>query len=141
MEKLNNIPDKNPFRVPENYIEEVNRKILASTTEAVTGSKKRGLYPRIRPFLAAAASVAILIAVAYSVIKISGKVSDRKNSGSEINIREFAETYLYDIDLTTLEQKSDPLFMQGSFPELTESEIIDNLLLENINENEIYELL
>jgi len=28
MNKLNEIPEKNPFKVPDNYFEEVNRKII-----------------------------------------------------------------------------------------------------------------
>ena len=32
MKKLNEIPGKNPFKVPENYFEEVNRKILSVTS-------------------------------------------------------------------------------------------------------------
>jgi hypothetical protein len=31
MKKLNETPGKNPFKVPENYFEEVNRKILSET--------------------------------------------------------------------------------------------------------------
>ncbi len=33
MKKSDNIPEKNPFRVPEGYFEEVNNKILAATSD------------------------------------------------------------------------------------------------------------
>ena len=59
----------------------------------------------------------------------------------EVSLQEFSETYLDDIDIRLLEQNSDPLVMSGIVPEFSKSEIIDYLLLENINENEIYELL
>ncbi len=141
MEKFKNIPDKNPFRIPENYFGEVNKKILASTTGSETGSKRAGLYIRLRPFLAVAASVAILIALSYTAIRIFNQGSGKKNMVNEISLQEFSDSYLNDIDLSTLEQNSDPLLMSGGVPEFSDPEIIDYLLSDNINENEIYELL
>ena len=44
MQKLNEIPDKNPFKVPENYFEEVNRKIISATTGDNQYVKKVGFY-------------------------------------------------------------------------------------------------
>jgi hypothetical protein len=141
MEKLKNIPDRNPFRVPENYFEEVNKKILASSAGTESESKKSGFYIRLRPFLAVAASVAILIAVSYTAVRLFNHGSSKKDIINGISFQEFSDSYLNDIDILTLEQNSDPLVMSGKVPDLSKPEIIDYLLLENINENEIYELL
>ena len=32
MKKLNDIDKKNPFKVPDNYFEDVNRKIISATS-------------------------------------------------------------------------------------------------------------
>lgn len=141
MEKIKNIPDKNPFKIPENYFGEVNKKILASTAGSETEFKRAGLYIRLRPFLAVAASVAILIAVSYTAVKIFNHGSGKKNLVSEISLQEFSDSYLNDIDISTLEQHSSPLLISGGVTEFSDSEIIDYLLSDNINENEIYELL
>lgn len=141
MEKLKNIPDKNPFKVPENYFEEVNRKILSSTAGIVAEAGRTGLYFRLRPFLAVAASVAVLIISGYSALKLFIPGTEGKDIIPEISLQEFSESYLDDIDILMLEQNSDPLIMSGRVPNISKSEIIDYLLLENIHENEIYELL
>ncbi len=141
MEKLNNISGKNPFKVPENYFEQVNRKILALTTGAETESGKTGLYIRLRPILAVAASVAVLIIIGYSAQRLFMSGSENKNVIPEISMQEFSESYLNDIDILMLEQNSDPLVISGKVPDISKSEIIDYLILENISENEIYELL
>ncbi len=36
MKPTENIPGKNPFKVPENYFEEVNRKIISATAGTET---------------------------------------------------------------------------------------------------------
>jgi hypothetical protein len=141
MEKLNDIPDTNPFKVPENYFEEVNKKIIDSTSEAENKSGKTGLFIRLKPVLAIAASVAVLIIAGYSAAKLFLPAAENKELIPEISLQEFSESYLNDIEMMMLEQNSDPLVMSGNIPDVSKSEIIDYLLLENVNENEIYELL
>jgi hypothetical protein len=141
MEKIKNISGKNPFKVPENYFEEVNKKILASTAGIEAESQKRRLSFRLRPILAVAASVAVLVIASYFAVRIFVPGSGKGDMLPEITLQEFSESYLNDIDIQMLEQNSDPLVMSGEVPEISKSEIIDYLLLENINEEEIYELL
>ncbi len=141
MEKIKNISGKNPFKVPESYFEEVNKKILASTAGIEAESQKRRLSFRLRPILAVAASVAVLVIASYFAVRIFVPGSGKGDMLPEITLQEFSESYLNDIDIQMLEQNSDPLVMSGEVPEISKSEIIDYLLLENINEEEIYELL
>ena len=70
MQKLNEIPDKNPFKVPENYFEEVNRKIISATSGQEQEVKKIGLYNRFRPSFLIAASVTGFILLSYTAIKL-----------------------------------------------------------------------
>ena len=140
MKNLDKITNKNPFKVPENYFEEVNRKIIASTTGAETEEKQKGLYRRLRPFLAAAASVAVLILLSYAALKIflpSGNTAKMP----EMSFQEFSDSYLDDIDVLSLEEAVDPAAFYDKVPDISSSEIIDYLILENIDLNEIYELL
>ena len=56
--ELNDKPDKNPFKVPDNYFEEVNRKIISVTSGFEQEVKVISTYNRFRTYLLIAASVA-----------------------------------------------------------------------------------
>jgi hypothetical protein len=70
MKKLNDIPGKNPFKVPDNYFEEVNRKIISVTSGIDQKVRKVSVYNRFRTNLLIAASVAGLILISYTAIKL-----------------------------------------------------------------------
>src|SRR5450759_4847084 len=98
MQKLNEIPDKNPFKVPENYFEEVNRKIISATSGYNREVRKIGLYNKFRPYFLIAASVTGFILLSYSAVKLL--THDRINSQvSEVMYEEYPESYINDIDI------------------------------------------
>jgi hypothetical protein len=138
MKKLNEIPGKNPFKVPENYFEEVNRKILLVTSDNEHEVKKSSFYYRFRTQLAVAASVAGFILLSYAAVRIL--TADRENLHlSEIAFGEYPESYINDIDLITIEENAALLDFTVDSPEVSKKEIIDYLLLENIEISDIYE--
>jgi hypothetical protein len=140
MKNLKEITDKNPFKVPENYFEEVNSKIISSTEKSETVVLKNGLYHRMRPILAAAATVAVLILLSYATTKIFFP-SENNKQVPEISLQEFSDSYLNDIDVLTLEEYIDPMASYDEVPDVNNSDIIDYLIFENVGLNEIYELL
>ncbi len=140
MKKINEITGKNPFKVPENYFEEVNRKIISATAGTVPETRKPGLHVRLRPYLAVAASVAVLVLLSYTAVKIFLPVN-KTGIIPEISMQEFSESYLNDIDILTLEENADLSLFPEEVPDISKSEIIDCLILDNIDINEIYELL
>ena len=140
MNKLNEIPGKNPFRVPESYFEDVTRKIISETAGSEPGFSRRGTVRRLRRLLAVAASIAAVILISYTALKIFVPgITNHIVTG--ISEKEFVETYLNDIDLLTLEEQAEYLTPSINLPDVKGSEITEYLLLENINEDEIYELL
>ncbi len=140
MGKLNEIKCKNPFKVPENYFEEVNRKIIHSTAGAKPDTGKRRFTTRLHPILAAAASIAVFVLLSYTAMKIFLPVSKNVDL-PEISLREFSESYLYDVDILTLVEYADLSAYSEEVPDVSKEEIIDYLLLDNIDINEIYEIL
>jgi hypothetical protein len=70
MKKLNEIPDKNPFKVPDKYFEEVNRKIISVTSGDSQDVRKVVLYRRFRQYFLIAASVAGFIMLSYTAVKL-----------------------------------------------------------------------
>ena len=140
MKELNDISKKNPFLVPENYFEEVNRRIISSTVENHSEVKERSIYYRLRPYLAIAASIAILALLGYTAIYFLKP--DRTTKGiPEITLNEFSENYLNDIDNLTLEENAGSFEQNVASINLNSKDIIDYLVLDNIDINVIYEQL
>jgi hypothetical protein len=140
MNKLSDIPDKNPFKVPDDYFEEVNRKIIFSTAGLDQETRKVKFYNRFRTSLLIAASVAGFILISYAAIKLLNP--DNKKSQvfeflGEIN----PDSYINDIDISSIEEDASSFIPSETGPDISKKDIIDYLLFENIEVNEIYEHL
>jgi len=140
MKKLNDIPHKSPFKVPGNYFEEVNRKILSQTSESKSVEKNVSIFNRYRPYLTIAASVAGFIIISYFTVILLTVKTDNYNI-SEVISAENPELYIDEIDLFSLEENitSSEIFEEVSG--VSNYEIIDYLISENIEINDIYEHL
>jgi len=139
MKELQEISKKSPYRVPENYFEDVNRKIIASTSGFDFAVKRESTYRRLRPYLAVAASVAALVILSFLAVSVFTSSEDNSKL-PKITMNEFSESYLNDIDVTTLEQAVEFNETDGEI-NLDRKEIIDYLVLENIDLNDISEIL
>jgi hypothetical protein len=140
MKKLNEIAEKKSFKVPENYFEEVNKKIISATAGYDQKVEKTGLYHLLRPYLLIAASVTGFIILSYTAVKLL--TPDRTASKiSEVIYNEYAESIMNDIDIITLEENATSLLPAEEGPDVNKSDIIDYLLFENIEINDIYEQL
>jgi hypothetical protein len=139
MNKLNEIPGKNPFKVPDNYFEEVNRKIISETARTDHDIKKVSFFSRYRNNLLIAASVTGFILLTYTGIKVFSH-SDRNTKVSEILNDINPDSFMNDIDISSLESETTILPSQAG-PDVSKKEIIDYLLLENIELSDIYEQL
>jgi len=134
MKPGNNIQGRNPFRVPDNYFEDVKRKIIAQT------SGKQGKKFRVGQYLAVAASVAVLVLLSYAGIR---HFNNRREilARNEISRELYMETSGDDIGTVILEQNSGNLDIPDLKPEVKSQDIIDYLEQDEININEIYEQL
>jgi len=140
MGRIDDIAGKRPFRVPANYFDDVTRRILSATAdkEAVPPLRKKSF--RINHFLAAAAAIALLAVLSYVTVKMFSR-EETRSFVTGITIEEFSETYLNEIDILSLEESAEPLLFTGEPPDVSETDIVDYLTLENIDISEIYELL
>jgi len=140
MNKLNEIPCKNPFKVPENYFEEVNRKIISATSGYEKEIRKIGFYNRFRPYFLVAASVTGFIILSYAAVNFLSH--DKKNiQVSEAINEENPELYLNDIDIFTLEENVASMVFSQEESEANKADIVDYLLQDNIEISDIYEKL
>jgi hypothetical protein len=140
MKKLNDIPRKNPFRVPDNYFEEVNRKIISVTSGIDQEVRKVSIYNRFRTNLLIAASIAGLILISYTAIKLLTPVKINSQV-SEVLLEINPDSYINDIDLSSLEEDASSLILYEEGPDVSKKDIIDYLLNENVELNDIYEQL
>jgi len=136
MEEFKNISGKNPYKVPDNYFEEVNRKIISATSGNGSEKENISIYRKLRPYLAVAAAVTLLTALSYSGFYFfSGKAVTEVPG---ITLNEFSENYLNEIDLLTLEEKAGSIENIGALMSLNSNEILNYFELENIDINDIY---
>jgi hypothetical protein len=140
MEKLNNIPEKSPFKIPENYFEEVNRKILSETSNKKQEIKKDSLVIKLRPYLAIAASIAGFLIISYTTVKLLTAKTKNLNI-SEIVSEGSPELFINDIDLYSLEENALFSVSTEGGSGVSNEEIIDYLISENIDINDIFEQL
>ena len=140
MKDLNYIEKKNPFRVPENYFEDINSKIISATSGFEDEKPRTGIVRRLRPLLAAAAAVAFLAVIGYTAFYFIE--SNRESlKFPEMAISDLPDSYLNDIDILTLEENvaANGIFREESG--VNNDDIIDYLVLENIDIYDIYEQL
>jgi hypothetical protein len=140
MENINNIPNKNPFKVPDNYFDEVNRKIISAASGINTDERKITIYNRFRTSILVAASIAGFIIISYS----AAKLLTHKNVNSEVSEvlhGVSTESYINDIDISSIEEDASTLVLQEEGPDVSKKDIIDYLLRENIEISDIYEQL
>jgi len=140
MKNMNETAGKNPFKIPENYFEDVNRKIISATAGYDKEVKKISLYRRLRPYVAIAASVAGFLLLSYVTLKMLTPVKSVPQVSENI-YSVYTESYLDDIDIQSLENDAATLENYDEAPDVSKKEIIDYLMLDNIEISDIYDQL
>lgn len=139
MKNLDDISKKNPFKVPENYFEDVSRKII-SVTSGEEEVRKISFYNRFRTTILIAASIAGFIIISYSALRLLAP--DKTHSQVSEAIYEMNEDSLVnDLDISSLEESASSLTLPEEGPDVSKKDIIDYLMLDNIEINDIYEQL
>jgi hypothetical protein len=140
MKKLSDISDKNPFKVPDNYFEEVNRKIISVTAGANLEIKKPLSSNRFRYIFLIAASFLGFILIGYTALVLF--TPDKKNNQVSEVLQEInPDTYINDIDINALEEDASTFVLSEEGTGVSKPDIIEYLLQNNIDINDIYEQL
>jgi hypothetical protein len=97
------------------------------------------MYRRLRPYLLAAASVTGFVLLSYTAIRL---VNSRNNSHTAgIMTEDYYSPVFNDLDIYSIEENAASVAIPEQGPDVSKSEIIDYLVLDNIEINEIYEQL
>ncbi|MFN8239834.1 MAG: hypothetical protein U0X39_03675 [Bacteroidales bacterium] len=140
MKEHDEIPGKNPFKVPEGYFESLNDRIFSATTGAAKPEKAVNKVFRLRTAMAVAATVVVLIAAAFSVRYLL-KSSDKQVVISTASLNPYPQSLLEDIDISMIEEEVAALDKVPAITGINDKDIIEYLVNENISETDIYDRL
>ncbi|MGM0666311.1 MAG: hypothetical protein ACQETA_03225 [Bacteroidota bacterium] len=128
------IKDDNPFRVPDNYFDEVKKDIREKTRDAGYKKSKTRISVVLKPAIMMAAAMLAFVIISYSILKL---LFPEYNSAGEQNFSElvfdFDEAELID-ELAAHKNNEEALPAERS-------EIIDYLMDNNVDYHSIIEYL
>jgi hypothetical protein len=136
MKKIDTIPGGNPFKVPDNYFEDVKRKIVLSTSEKGVEVRKPDAPVKLRTLVHIAASVAVFCALTLTGLIFFSQHENKANL-SVISSGEFPPMLLEEIDITSLEENITLDGVPAMGYKVESNDIIDYLLSDNIDISEI----
>ncbi len=140
MKPIDKIPKNNPFRVPEGYFDDVQRKILSAAESVNQENQKKKTLHRLRPYFMAAASIAGFVILSYTLFRMIRP--DKGNTvKQEILAEESLSQYVFDLDVYPMEENDDQSIAKQRIPDINKNDIIDYLILNNIDINDIYQQL
>ena len=129
---------KDAFRVPENYFEDFTEKITSSVSRD-NESNRTGLFKLIRPHLMLAASMAVIVIISFTLLKVvlpgmdkSSRAIDQADIESLLAY-EMSEPELIDA-LEGIEQ-DEPV--RDPIDEISDEDLIEYLINSGITDNEI----
>lgn len=138
MKERDKYDEKEMFRVPDSYFEDLTAGLMQKVDE-VQEVRKPGFLAIAKPHLMLAASMVLLVIVSYTTLRFI--LPGFKKSDSEINTEEVYEYLALEMDETSLRESIDLLNIEDYTDDITaslsEEEIIDYLANQDIN----YELL
>lgn len=138
MKRIDETAKKNPFKIPDNYLEGINERILAATADQ-NESLLKVVHRRRQPWLRIAASVSGLILLSYICYRLvipSGSSLPLSEAGGKT-----IEILMNELDINLIEENTVESVFAEEASNVSSSAIIDYLSKENIDLNEIYDRL
>ncbi len=133
MKRIDEIGNREPFRVPDGYFETLSDRIMDNVQRnevtAPAGKTDKTVFMRLRPMFYLAAVICGIAVISYSVFKFSKENSFSRESKSVI-----ADAMIEEIDTYTLEDQIISLSPDNATDNDSFSE---SLILENIDETDI----
>lgn len=138
---LSKIKKENPFRVPDQYFEELPGAIMERMKDAKYG-QQRGyrLWTSFRPHLAIAATIIVFVIISYASVKLLFSDSTDQEFSS-LEIAEYIEYYSSDLDEILFYEVLDDIQEQELNAADYEEVIINYLLDQDIDFQSIVEVL
>ncbi|MBE0673301.1 MAG: hypothetical protein IH591_01445 [Bacteroidales bacterium] len=140
MEKQGLNKDSNPFRVPENYFDDLNERILRNTEALTPGSSRKGVAI-LRPYLSLAAIIAGAALLTLAVVKLSTGFQRDVRPGEDM-YADIPQFLIDGMDMYMIEQELYGEYETDmSLPPENKEEIIEYLMLNEVDLSLIYDFI
>jgi hypothetical protein len=134
MTKKGEISKDNPFRVPDNYFDEVKRDIYAKTRDAGKKESKKGIFTVLKPAIMMAAAMLTFVIISYSILKLLFPEYNRTED------QNFSELVYHFDEAELIDELSENNDYEEALP-AEQAEIIDYLMDSDIDYNTLIEYL
>lgn len=134
MTNKDKIANDNPFRVPDNYFDEVKRDIFVKTRAEENKKNKTGISRVLKPAIMMAAAMLVFVIISYSILKL---LFPEYNSADKQNFSELV--YVFD-EAELIDELAGDNHYERDLP-AERSEIIDYLMDSDIDYNTLIEYL
>jgi hypothetical protein len=132
--------DSNPFRVPEDYFDNLNERILRNTEALTHGSRRTGVAI-LRPYLSLAAIIAGAALLTLAVVKLSTGLQRDVRPGEEM-YADIPQFLIDGMDMYMIEQELYGEYeTEMSLPPENKEEIIEYLMLNEVDLSLIYDFI
>lgn len=134
-----------PFKIPEGYFETLSDRIILAVhdneEESENPVERKTMFTGLRPYLAYAAIITGLAIISVGVVKFTSKSGKNFISGNTCSSAFMTEVMSEEIDIYTIETEVIKSADQHSASSITYNDNIDDLIIENIEETDIYDIL
>ena len=145
MKPNDKIGESGPFKIPEDYFESLSDRIIVAVhdkdDETVNLVEKKTGFMRLRPYLAYAAIITGLAIISVGVIKITSKSGNNFITGNTASSAFITEVMSEEIDIYTIEAEVISSAGNLSASSLSSDDNMESLMIENLEETDIYDLL
>lgn len=140
MKEINKDMKRNPFKVPENYFEELEGRILLATSEKPVAAKVRGIA-MIRPWLSLAAIIAGVAVLTMAVLHFTEKGNVTAN-GSNTAYADVPQFLIDGIDMYLIDmQMLGEAGTEKPADDINYEDIMEYLMLSEVDFAVLYEHL
>ena len=141
MDQLKNNGSKNPFRVPENYFEELTERILDNTSEKGSFGRKLTLSA-LKPYYTLAAVIAGTAIITFAILQVTTPYSRVTSGGNNEIIADVPQFLIDGMDMYIIESQLNDETSDELEPSADDRElIIEYLMLNEVDMSLLYAYL
>lgn len=141
MEQFKNNNSKNPFRVPENYFEELTERILDNTSEKGSAGRKATLS-FLKPYYTLAAVIAGAAIITLAILQVTTPYSKVTSGGNSEIIADVPQFLIDGMDMYLIESQHNSETSDEVEPSADDRElIIEYLMLNEVDMSLLYTYL
>ncbi len=129
---LSKIKKETPYRVPDDYFDNFASRLDEKISSQNEQERRKNIFIVAKPYLAVAASIAVLMIIAFSVFRIV-EIKHTPDVLTKDEIMAYIKDDIYDYDETTIVENLSSENVTSPKNELSDQEIIEYLQNEGVD--------